>query len=534
MYEQVSVQQMIDQISHIQDLYRRDSSAARDTNSDQKVRHEFMRKVVDNLRRQRSLLSPRTLGGLSQHANLTIGGAFHLVGYPLDKMRSLEFLLNGHRTRIIESYPFYRDREVDLPHVLAEGDVLKRSAFISEVVLRWQRRVPIRAVQGPTWRKEGIYYVQLGTEDVLRLTGLPPGAVLSMEPIDAEEQVNPDPKSIYCLQFKSGYRCSRYVISRGRLVLLPYNHAYSGPYEFLYPQDVRIVGKACGFAVRLSPVMHDAPQESRPCGSAPLILPWEQPSFTSLLDTERLRLSLTTQTLEHANNLLGAMIGTTISARTLRRYHRSTEMNPSTDVLVALALVHALRFSDALRLIGLWQHDTNRHSLKIWQEAATLGDLRMKTSRTAVIPEPHDSWENFRQEWGEWPTLLSLTLPNLEQFQHRLLRIHQNSYFNGLSPLIHQGTVALIEELDDLHDVLPGRENSEWDRPIYVLRHRQSLLSGYLDWDGERVALVPHPRSSAHRTSFLRHQVEIVGKWIGIASPLPHRLIDQPLKSHNP
>ena len=78
-----------------------------------------------------------------------------------------------------------------------------------------------------------------------------------------------------------------------------------------------------------------------------------------------------------------------------------------------------------------------------------------------------------------------------------------------------------IIKLNELSDIRVGRHGSDWERPFFVIRYRQSLLCGYLDYDADHIVLIPHERTSARRISFLRHQIELIGKCIAIASPLP-------------
>jgi hypothetical protein len=235
MYERVPVQRVRDNLWHIYNLYR-DTASSLDGSSDEKnARMLLLRGLINNLRYEKSRPSLRVLMELSRRVPLAIGGSFKLIGYQLEKMREVDFLLNGHRTRIIESYPFYVDRAIDLPSTLSEEDIFERNAFLSELVLRWQRQVPIRVLQGPDWQREGTFHVQIGLEDNLELSGIPPGSVLQIEPASAEERANPDPKAVYCLQFGNGYRCCHCTVFQGKLVLLPHNGRYAGPYEFLYP-----------------------------------------------------------------------------------------------------------------------------------------------------------------------------------------------------------------------------------------------------------------------------------------------------------
>jgi len=149
MYEHVPVQRVRDNLWHIYNLYRDASSSLEDSVEEKNARMLFLRGLINNLRYEKSRPSLRVLMELSRRVPLATGGSFKLIGYQLEKMREVGFLLNGHRTRIIESYPFYVDRAIDLPGTLSEEDIFDRNAFVSELVVRWQRQVPIRVLQGP-------------------------------------------------------------------------------------------------------------------------------------------------------------------------------------------------------------------------------------------------------------------------------------------------------------------------------------------------------------------------------------------------
>ena len=94
--------------------------------------------LLSNIRQFGSTPTPRQLQALKLRLSLTIGGAFKLFGYRLDRMRGIEALLNGERTRFVEAYPFHRDRPVDLPGVLGHEGAFQDSAFLSDLVVRWQ------------------------------------------------------------------------------------------------------------------------------------------------------------------------------------------------------------------------------------------------------------------------------------------------------------------------------------------------------------------------------------------------------------
>jgi hypothetical protein len=514
MYEYVSVQEIVDKVLHIYGLYRDTADLRPDRSEVDSVRLNFLRGVVDRLRHGKSTLSPRMLAELARHAGLTLGGAFRLVGYPLDKLREAEYLLNGHRTRIIESYPFYLDREVDLPKVLSSLEVLHRTAFVSEIVREWQMKQPVRSVLERGWGRDEMFYVQVGQEDGAALSGIPPGAIVSVGPLSPGEARQPDPNAIYCLQFRDGYRCSGCALADGGLNLLPY--------MFLYPEEVRIIGRAHGFAVSLQQAAaRESIEVPRIKSTAPLVLPWEQQSLATLWRTTRLRFGLGEQALKRANDIFASQLGVTLSRRTLRRYRYHADMMPHTDKLVAMTLFHSTRFSDVFRLLGFLPDESSRHSLATWDRAQSLNSLRT-ARRSAVQPEPGPQWQSILDLWGEWPALLSMALPELGKLQYQLLRIEQSQIFDGLSPLLMPGTIALIEEMSEFPAAHADWSAHEWERPIYAIRYKDQILCGHLYNDGEHITLLPHTRSHARRLSFFRHQVEMVGRWMGVAAPLPY------------
>lgn len=518
MYEPVPMQQIVENVMHIYGLYRNAATGPVDA-EERSARMLFLRSLINNLQHEKSKPSPRVLHELSQRIHLSIGGSFKLLGYRLDSMREVDFLLNGHRTRIIESYPFFRDREIDLPCALSAATAFERSALVSELITNWQRSLPIRALQGDDWQRRGMYYVQIGTEDSPALAGIPPGAVVSIEPVSLAEQSNPDPDGIYCLQFGNGYKCCRCLASQNKLILIPRSSHYVGQHEFLYPQEVRIVGRARGFAAQLPLVLSDKTEEAEVSRSAPLILPWEQPSLATLLQTERLRFGLKEQMLDQANQILESRVGATLSRRTLRRYAYEARLVPHTDTLLALTLFHSVRISDVLRSLRFWQDESRLYSLASLLKTRSLVELPVHHG-AAAAPEPRMRWRELLNDWGEWPTLLSLAIPQMEQYQHRLLRIYRNPIFDGLDPLLRVGSVALLEELHQIPKTQDDREKRGWNRPMYAIRRGEEVFCGYCENDGMRITLIPHPRSSARRVSFLHHQITILGKLAGIASPL--------------
>jgi hypothetical protein len=111
--------------------------------------------------------------------------------------------LNAGRTHIIETYPFERDRLVDLPSQFGSDEAFARSATMQDLVLDWYANTPIRTLESGGWQQRSAFYVRVGTEDSLG-TSLPPGAFALVVPIDEAERLRPNPRAIYLLQFGNG------------------------------------------------------------------------------------------------------------------------------------------------------------------------------------------------------------------------------------------------------------------------------------------------------------------------------------------
>jgi len=181
-----------------------------------------------------------------------------------------------------------------------------------------------------------------------------------------------------------------------------------------------------------------------------LIFPWEHTSLPDLISAERLRFGITEAQLERANEILESQLGTGVSARNLRRYEHEGERVPRTAVLLGLALIHSLRFTDVLRILNLWTDESRDYSPATLMSARTNAELP-SGFQLAKSPQPVALWQPFLDEWGEWPTLLSMAIPDLERWGRRILRINQSAWFKGLEPFIVPHSVVVLDE----QDVLP-------------------------------------------------------------------------------
>lgn len=474
--------------------------------------------LLSNIHRYGYTPSIRQIHVLSEQLSLTIGGAFKIFGYRLDSMRKLDMALNGERTRLIDPYSFNRDRPIDLPNMLGDPQHLEDNYALSEVVRSWQHHVPIRSVRGPNWRKQRLLYAQLGANDDSALPAIPPGAFIGIGGINDAEAKSPDSTKLYFLQHGSGYLCSRCVVTKGRLLLISQRQKVSDLHEFSYPQEVRIVGRVISFTTRL-PILETDRDKARIHGRATMVFPWEHRSFSSLLKSEHKRLGITAFDLLRMRDILEEHLGVSLSARTVRRYEHSDQSLPRTAILLALIAVHSLRPTDVLRALGFWSSDHHRFSLATLMRVKP-GDEIPLLPGPAPSPQPAGRWQDLMEPWGEWPTLLSMAIPTLARHQHRTIRLHRNSRFQGLNPFIRSGAVALLDEQNAVPPKNGATDMNDWSRPIYAVRHRGDTLCGSVEIDETNLALQPHRLTAVPRLVLPRKQVDILGKVIAVASPV--------------
>jgi len=178
-----------------------------------------------------------------------------------------------------------------------------------------------------------------------------------------------------------------------------------------------------------------------------------------------------------------------------------------------------LRSTDVLRLLKLWGPATTQFSLTTLLSVGNADNFPVAFDPVST-PEPSSQWQKLLDEWGEWPTLLSMTFPHLAEQQDSLFRLNSDGRFRGLSPLFRSDSFVMI----DSRDIAPPRngdiDQEPWNRKIYVLRQQGDILCGYLECNETHIALQPHPLAGVPRLIFRRNGAQILGRVIAVASRL--------------
>lgn len=520
MYRPVPRAEIAAALSHLRDLFRRARPLDERAQRAHERRELLVKNLLSNLPRTRE---HPTLASVLEIANafaLTLDGAHRLFGYRLDNMRRYDKLLNGSRTRIIEHYVYERDRMIELPSRLSAHNGAEQDIPVEHLVAEWRMPVPIRALDSADWSLPNSFYVQVGTEDS-EGSPLPAGAIALVEPIGDAERSRPDPRAVYFLQLGNGYRCSRCVATGGKLLLLSPPRQYSRPQTFAYPAAVRIMGKIRFFALELP--LHDARAGQTPTPqnqSASLVFPWEHDSMASLFATERRRFRRGQQDRLHAQQVLSSALLSSLTARTERRYRHRTQSQPHVTTLMHLALLNMSRYSDALRVEGLLPDDRVRFSLQTLLRAGSLEELGFAQPSIAP-PKPVDQWTVLRDQYGEWPSLLSLRYPSLHTSPAlESVQLTHELSIEEVDLVITKGSFVTLQKANPPAFDPEVPEKRGWHRPLYAFWKQTRLLCGHLVKDANGLFLLSRTGGNTITTPIDTETRSKLHQVIGLAVPL--------------
>jgi hypothetical protein len=518
-YSPVPRQQIAETLVHLRTLFRGMRPSSQKDYRAHENRELLTKNLLSNLLRTKDHPTLHAVLEVGDAFSLTLDGAHRLFGYELERIREYDLKLNAGFTHIVESYVFERDLLVDLPSQFGVDEIFAKSSALKNLVPQWQGNVPIRVLEDSNWHEADAFYVHVGTEDSLG-SSLPPGATALVMPVDEAEQLRPNPRAIYLLQFGNGYRCSRCVVTRGKLLLLISGRSYTGPQEFAYPKDVRIAGRIRMFALGLPApdhrLLHTLPTSEH---GAPLLLPWEHSSMDLLFTTKHRRFRRLREDIPHIQETMESIFHTKLSGRTERRYRRPTSSVPHVDALIQLAVTHLTRYTDALRMQRPMLSDRGRYSLDTLLNTRHLGDLP-GTLRKASAPTPRDRWIALRKEFVEWPMLLSLRFPQLRSFDDRIVRLPQGSSLQGVDPPISPGSLVLLEDVSRAVELQDDVTKTGWSRQLFALRRGTDLLCGYLERNEDRYMFLAGGKGLGEAISVHQDELEQIHYVSGVAIPV--------------
>ncbi|MFT4111315.1 hypothetical protein [Silvibacterium sp.] len=496
-YREVSINEIVEQLEHIRQLHRGVHPSSERARIIHDKREQKIKDFLSNIRRTGVRAMVPMVHELEELCGLTTGSGYRLLGYELDAIREYDHVLNAGRTHIVESHIFERDIRIELPLELAENPAIDADCTLQNFVRSWQRDVPLRALDGSTWRHRNVFYVHVGTEDSLG-SCLPAGSMAQVELIGKEEVLQPVPNTIYLIQLRNGYRFSRCVATLGRIqLLLSLEGCFDKEEIYPYPSDaLRIVGKVLSFALNLPlPEYRAIRAIQQYSGTAAMLLPWEHRTRGSYLATKHRRFIRPDEEAEFLAKVLASKLPKLASERSKRRLRSDNRSEPHVDGLIQTTLESYARFSDSLRLSGYLSKDANLFSLETFLQARNYADL-MTLKMGARPPFPESAWKMMRAELVDLTPLLLLKFPRLSRVEDRIIRVSQKSELPALNPAVNAGSWMLLENVSIAPDVQGDALKLGWHRPLYALRRGLTTLWGYLEREGASFVFLQRDQNS--------------------------------------
>jgi hypothetical protein len=518
-YEHVPRSWIIEALKHLRELWRQVETTNERERLAAEQREVVAKYLISNLPRTGEHPTLKSLIEVAETFLLTIGATHQLFGYDLESLRQQDLLWNTGRTHIVESYIFDRDMLIDVPSELATEDAFQSDAMLTDLVREWQFPIPIRILDGELWRRPGSFYVHVGTEDS-ETASLPPGSMALVDPVDQTEAMRPNPKLIYLLQFGNGYRCSRCVVTHGRLHLLTTSRKYVRALEFACPREVRVAGRVRMFAHQLPQPEHELQDRFRAGPRADLVLPWEQRTRHGLFSNEQTRFQRTKQEETVIRERLKNLLQTPLTARTERRYRRPSLSDPHVSTLIQLTVLYFLRYSDSLRVSGLTISDRGRYSLDMLLNAQNIDELSSQVD-PLHITKPQTVWNVRRREFLEWAPLLSFKFPKLNLRHDLIVRLSRRSELQGLDPPLASGSWMLLKPLQGPPETAKKVGGvSGWSQRLYVLRRELAFVTGYLERDSSGYALLSTAAGVTRRERIGINEISSLQQVVGVAVPV--------------
>jgi transcriptional regulator with XRE-family HTH domain len=161
------------------------------------------------------------------------------VQISLPETHPLSFAPAGHAT-------------VNFPLALDPGIDLRRTSYLSNMVQRWGR-LPLTLLEGLDLRNHK--YALVGSEDRWMYPLIQPGSLVLVD--EKDRQVLKGgwstgfDRPVYFVEHRNGYECSWCRLEGNNLVLEPYSASEFEAKHFRYPEEMDIVGRVTGVAMRL-------------------------------------------------------------------------------------------------------------------------------------------------------------------------------------------------------------------------------------------------------------------------------------------
>lgn len=239
------------------------------------------------------------------------------------------------------------------------------------------------------------------------------------------------------------------------------------------------------------------------------------------LKRARERLGLTYREVEEASQRIAKARGSDEYTLALSRLAdiENRQVVPSLFRLYTLSAIYRIEITELLEWYGPDVRNLPadaamiRHSQthRVGFQTA-IGEADLPIAIDPVINfEETQFFSRFVQQWGKIPLLL---------LNHMDVRHNTYGFIgtadNSMDPILAPGSLVVIDQ--SRRRVASSGWNSERDRPIYFLEHRDGYLCGWCTMSGKQLTVIFHPSSSRAPMVFDHpDEIDVIGQVTHVA-----------------
>jgi transcriptional regulator with XRE-family HTH domain len=196
---------------------------------------------------------------------------------------------------------------------------------------------------------------------------------------------------------------------------------------------------------------------------------------------------------------------------------------PTIFRLYSLCAIYRLDFNETLRWYGVNVEALPSEALRIPLESTHA--IHFNSPGPFLVPDAIEKEIDFTrttflgQMLRRWGKNGLGFLNSSEARQHRYGLIGLDDW--SMHPVLHPGSLVLIDEAR--RRIASGGWNSELDRPIYFVEHRDGYRCGWCFEHGEALLVQSHPSSLVAPAFFAAGEYDVLGQVMGVAMLLESR-----------
>jgi len=193
---------------------------------------------------------------------------------------------------------------------------------------------------------------------------------------------------------------------------------------------------------------------------------------------------------------------------------------PTIYRLYSLCAIYSLDLTEVLTWYGISLSELPADSTVVPHPSTHLLNFRAGTEGQVQVPLTLDPGLDLTQtvflsrmiqKWGRIPLML-LNRIDLKAYRYGLIGTEDWSMYPILSP----GSLVVID--DTRRRIVNTGWNTEFERPIYFLEHRDGYVCGWCTLRDKQLAVHPHPSSAYDpRTYLFQEEIEVIGQVTQVA-----------------